>query len=109
PMAATMQLESFFQGAEKIVIETLDADTVDFDRFDARVVELRGELENAQCEGVRLEPTADATLDAAGESRWQIPMMSSEDVGLVLRELAANRLAALYRPIVLWWTDGSAV
>ena len=109
PIAATTEFETFFQSAEKLAIETLAADTVDFDRFDSRVVELRAELESVGCGGVRLGPGADATLEEAGESRWQIPMTSSEDVGLVLRELAANRMSALYRPIVIWWTDGSAV
>jgi type VI secretion system protein ImpM len=109
PITATTEFETFFQSAEKIAIETLAADTVDFDRFDARVVDLRGELESANCASVRLGSGADATLEEAGEPRWQIPMKSSEDVGLVLGDLASNRLAALYRPIVLWWTDGSAI
>ena len=110
PIATTTEFDAFFEGAEKLVIETLAADNVDFERFDARALELRSELETAygNRSGVHLDAAAAAVLEGSGEARWQIPMRSSAEIGAVFRDLAENRLAALYQPAVVWWTDGSA-
>jgi type VI secretion system protein ImpM len=109
-VAATVELERFFESAEQLVIDTLGAETVDFDRFDACVINLRGELESVDHSGgVRLDAAASAVLQDNAGSLWQIPIGTPSDLGGVFRDLATRRLAAVYDPLVLWWTEGSAV
>ena len=45
-VAATTEFAAFFESAERLVIDTLAADNVDFERFDACVIALADELES---------------------------------------------------------------
>ena len=99
----------FFDGAERLVIETLAAERVDFDRFDRGVVALEEELPAiALSPGLALDPTASAVLTDTPQA-WQLPLAASSDVGFAFQQLVSLHLEAAYRPLVVWWTDGSAV
>jgi len=99
----------FFDGAERLVIETLAAERVDFDRFDRGVVALEQDLPAvALSPGLALEPAASAVLIDAPQA-WQLPLAASSDVGFAFQQLVSLHLEAAYRPLVIWWTDGSAV
>jgi type VI secretion system protein ImpM len=109
-LAAVAGATGFFENAERLVLETLAADVVDFSGFDERVAALGYELEpvNAQSRVV-LEPTAAAVLDGQSQRGWQIPIGSAQRIASAFEELLAHRLSAVYDPLVLWWTDGSSV
>ncbi len=103
------EVASFFASAERLVIETLEADYVDFEHFDANVHKLRDELAPlAVVPTVMLDASASAILGEEKEASWQLPIGSSVDLGPVLEQLLSHRLSALYAPVVLWWTEGSA-
>lgn len=106
--AATV-LEPFLESAQRLVIETLAAETIDFEAFDQAIAQLGGELHHAWSTSrrVRLEPGAAAILDD-GSGRWQLSVGSTAQFGSVLQQLTTQRLSQLYAPLVLWWTDGSA-
>ncbi len=108
-IGAATELGPFFESAARLVIETLEAEDVDFERFDERVIELGGELE-ALCgrRQVLLDPAAAAIVDEGAEGGWQIPVGSPPELTPVFVELLACRLGALYDPLGVWWTDGSA-
>ena len=55
---------------------------------------------------VVLESAAAPLEDAA--DGWQIPIASANELGSSFDQLLTDRLSAIYEPMVLWWTDGSA-
>ena len=110
PLIAATGSAAFFDAAEKLVIETLEAQRVDFDRFDERVNALSNELASiAEPPPVVLEPLAASVLSDTAHPAWQIPIGSPPQLAPALEQLLAQRLSALYDPLVLWWTDGSAI
>jgi type VI secretion system protein ImpM len=100
---------AFFDSAEQLVIETLAADPVDFDRFDRGVLALEQELGSITVSpGIVLDPAAVSVLTESPQP-WQVPLRGSSDLASGFEQLLSLHLEARYRPLVLWWTDGSAV
>src|SRR6185436_16921184 len=56
--------------------------------------------------GVVLESAVAVLQEPA--SGWQIPIGSPSELGSAFEQILAQHLSAVYDPIVLWWTDGSA-
>jgi type VI secretion system ImpM family protein len=109
PIAATTASAAFFDRLERLVIETLAADNIDFERFDERVVMLGDALESITLPPrVALDPGAAAVVGDGAQS-WQIPIGSAADLAPVFEQLLSQRLSAIYDPLVLWWTEGSSV
>ncbi len=108
-LAAVTRTEAFFDVAEQLVIETLAADHIDFDRFDERVVRLREPLG-----AVSVPPSVLIGADAvrlfkdAGQT-WQMPIGSSQQLASLFEQLLSLQLSSVYDPLVLWWTEGSAL
>ena len=101
--------EGFFDAAERLVIETLAPEHVDFERFDAAVAALGEDLTAmSQPPALVLDDAAAAILTDTPQP-WQLPLTAAYDVTLAFQQLASNHLEAKYRPLVLWWTDGSAM
>lgn len=100
---------AFFDRAERLVIETLEADHVDFQRFDAGVAALAEALATIDLpQSVTLDPAATAMLTEQSEY-WRLPIGSADTLGLVFAQLLSHKLAATYAPLTLWWTEGSFV
>jgi serine/threonine protein phosphatase PrpC len=109
PIAATTASAAFFDRLERLVIETLAAENIDFERFDERVVQLGDALESITLPPrVTLDPAAAAVVGDGAQS-WQIPIGSASDLAPVFEQLLSQRLSAIYDPLVLWWTEGSSV
>jgi type VI secretion system protein ImpM len=106
-IASVMTAEPFFSAAERLLIETLESDYIDFDRFDGELMQLVDRLET-----VRVPPAV--VLDAAGvvlqgpADGWQIPIGSSSELRSAFDQMLTQRLAMVYDSMVLWWTDGSS-
>jgi type VI secretion system protein ImpM len=99
----------FFESAERLVIETLATERVDFDRFDRGVVALEQDLAAvALPPDLVLDPIAAAVVTDSPQA-WQLPLANASDVGSAFEQLLSLHLEAKYRPLVMWWTDGSAV
>jgi type VI secretion system protein ImpM len=108
-LSAAIRARPFFDAAERLVVDTLEQDYVDFDLFDEQLVLLGNELEScAVAPNVVLEVAALSPLDD-GAGGWQVPIGSSADLGDAFTQLMSHRLSSLYEPMVLWWTDGSAM
>jgi type VI secretion system protein ImpM len=111
-IAVASRMESFFDAAERLVIETLAADEIDFDRFDERVLALGQDLGSlVMSPQVTLDPAVADILTRIGEGLpcWQMPIMSCSQLGPAFEQLLSHRLSALYDPLVLWWTQGSSI
>jgi type VI secretion system protein ImpM len=99
----------FFESLEQLVVDTLQSEPVDFETFDARVVDLGYDLEVAcKPRPLSLHPEAGDVLAAAGESGVHLPIGSPDQIGLAFEQLLSHRLSAVYRPLALWWTAGSS-
>ena len=100
--------ERFFDGAERLVIETLATERVDFNRFDRGVMALEQELGAlALPSPLVLDAEASAILTDSPRA-WHVPIGNSSDLRGALEQLLSMQLEAKYRPLVLCWTDGSA-
>jgi type VI secretion system protein ImpM len=100
----------FFEGAERLIIRTLEADTVDFDEFDKRAAGLAECLPAAGDPGrlVLDASAADALGDAAPDA-IHLPLESPDHLERELAQLAARRIESLYAPLFAFWTDGSSL
>jgi type VI secretion system protein ImpM len=108
-VTAASSSERFFETAEHLVIETLATERVDFERFDRRVMALEQELG-----ALALPPSLSLDAEAAAiltdtPRAWHVPLGTSSDVQCALEQLLSLHLEAKYRPLVLWWSEGSAV
>jgi type VI secretion system protein ImpM len=108
--AAATDSAPFFDSAERLLIETLAADYVDFEAFDERVISLADELLPLTSQRkVVLDPAAASILNGDAQTSWQVPIGSTEDLAPVFGQLLSHRLSAVYDPLVLWWTEGSSM
>jgi type VI secretion system protein ImpM len=108
-VTAAAASERFFDSAERLVIETLAAERVDFDRFDLGVKALEDDLTPVSLAPQRvLDPAAVSVLTESPQP-WQLPLGASSDLPAALEQLLSLQLESRYRPLVLWWSDGSAV
>jgi type VI secretion system protein ImpM len=99
----------FLDSAEQLVIETLAADPVDFDRFDQGVAALEQDFAAAVPRPpILLDPAAVSVLEETPQA-WQLPMGASFHLPSAFEQLLSLQLEAKFRPLVLWWTDGSSV
>ena len=98
----------FFEHAQRLVIDTLAADRVDFERFDEEVAALHETIEPLFTRPrTLLDPMAAKILED-GDSAWQIPIGSPSEVSAALEQIFSLNLRRLYDPLVVMWTDGSA-
>jgi type VI secretion system protein ImpM len=99
----------FFEAAEQLVIETLATERVDFERFDQGTLALERALSPiAFPPELVLDPGASAILTDSPHA-WQIPLATASDVTSAFEQLLSLHLEAKYRPLVLFWTEGSGV
>lgn len=108
-LSAVTSLGPLFERAQQLVIDTLAAERVDLERFDEQVTRLGEELETlCRRPTVLLDSSANEIVNGAGQRAWQIPIGSPNQMGPVLEQIFSEHLSKLYRPLVIWWTDGSA-
>jgi type VI secretion system protein ImpM len=108
-LLATTEAEAFFAQAERLVVETLAADQIEFELFEDAVARLAAALGTpGLAPAVALDRAAQAVLDNDSTAAWQIPIGSSSTLGSMFMQLLSQRLAAVYDPLVLWWSEGSA-
>lgn len=99
----------FLDAAERLVIETLAAEPVDFDRFDRAVINLEADLAGViERPAIILDPAAVSVLGESAQA-WQLPLGASFHLASAFDQLLSLQLEAKFRPLVLWWTDGSSV
>jgi len=100
---------AFFEAAEQLVIETLATERVDFERFDQGTLALERALSPiAFPPELVLDPGASAIVTDSPHA-WQMPLATASDVTSAFEQLLSLHLEAKYRPLVLFWTEGSGV
>ena len=106
-IASVMKAEPFFSAAERLLIETLESDYIDFDRFDGELMQLVDRLEAVLVPPAVVLDTAGVVLQGPADG-WQIPIGSSSELRSAFDQMLTQRLAMVYDSMVLWWTDGSS-
>jgi type VI secretion system ImpM family protein len=99
---------AFFERIERLLIDTLEAERIDVERFDEQLMMLGHELDVSAPASVRLDPIAGLVLEDHDRA-WQVPIGGASNLPSVLEQITAARLTALYEPLVMWWTDGSSI
>jgi type VI secretion system protein ImpM len=106
-VGSAIRAEPFFSAAERLLIDTLESDFVDFDRFDAELVQLGDRLASFPGAPALVLESASAVLQNAADG-WQIPISSPSELAGTFDQILSQHMAVVYEPMVLWWTDGSA-
>jgi type VI secretion system protein ImpM len=109
PIGAATSSTMFFDRAERLVIDTLAAEEIDFERFDEHVVRLGETLESVTLPPLVALDRAASGIAGDGGQAWQIPLGDVGQLAPALEQVLALRLASLYQPLVMWWTEGSSV
>ncbi|MEE2790915.1 MAG: type VI secretion system-associated protein TagF [Acidobacteriota bacterium] len=100
----------FFEEAERILVEMLATEHVDFEAFDERVATLSEELASIRrSPGLVLDGEAEALLDQDGSIGWHVPVGTLANLSVLFQQLLSQRLTSAYKPLGLWWTDGSTL
>ena len=108
PVLSMAAAGPFYAAAEQLVIETLETEDIDFDRFENRLADLGERLESLLVTPrLTLDPASAAVLSDGSQS-WQVPIESSASLAPMLIQLCAQRLTAAYEPLMLWSTEGSS-
>jgi type VI secretion system protein ImpM len=109
PLALACGNEGWFESAESLVLEALEAQALDFDTFDERIALLRERLQ----------------MDGRGEfsdivgrlrdsefpgvfARWQFPLAGVDSLQTAVNAFASRELSRALRPLAIWWTQGSS-
>ena len=107
--AAATRTRTFFDSAERLVIETLATDDVDFEQFDELVVGLRESLGAVSVPPNVVVAGEAVTLFKEPAHGWQMPIGASDQLASIFEQLLSLQLEAGFDPLVLWWTEGSAL
>ena len=99
----------FFEAAERLLIDTLADEHIDFERFDQRVVDLGDALESIVAPPPIVLDAAIAASVGQGGRAWHIPLGEASRLDAIFEQLLTHHLAAAYGPMMLWWTEGSAI
>jgi type VI secretion system protein ImpM len=108
-LAAARLAAPFFARAERLIVETLGAERVDLQAFDAGTRELAFDVAPvAAGPHVVLHGAAADLLDAEMPA-WQLSLPSSAGMADAFEQLLAQRLGRGFDPVVLWWSEGSSL
>jgi type VI secretion system protein ImpM len=107
-VTAASASERFLESAERLVIETLATERVDFERFDLGVLALQDELAYAAAPPPLMLGGESTAILTDSPRAWHVPLGASSDISLAFEQLLSLHLESKFRPLVLFWTDGSA-
>ncbi len=109
PLTLACGNEDWFESAESLALEALEAEALDFDSFDERIARLRGRLdvvgrgESSHMAGVLRNSEFPGVFP-----RWQFPLSSSDSLQTAVNAFAARELSRIVQPLAIWWTQGSS-
>jgi type VI secretion system protein ImpM len=105
-IGSVTRAEPFFRAAERLLIQTLESEFIELDRFDGELIQLGDGLEAIDVAPAVVLESAGTVLQDGGDG-WQIPISSPGELGSAFEQMLTQHLSAVYEPMVLWWTDGS--
>lgn len=110
PLAVARRAEHWFDAAERLIVETLAAEQVDFQEFEMRMLGLSQELDRVNFQpAVELDAFHALQLTSVAGAHWQVPLGSPSAWDALTEQLLSASLRRTHRPLALFWTEGSAV
>jgi len=96
--------------AEQLLIAGLTAEELDFEHFDEQVSLLGPSVDATFRSAAQPFEADDLDLVSLGLNvAWHLPTGAAGSLVSALSAMLARKLDAEYKPLTLWWTDGSAV
>jgi len=109
PFAVARIAGQWFDSAERLAVEALATDRLDFEEFDRQLIASSAGLATAAWqEQVLLNDDQAAAVLGDGAAPWQLPIGASVTFGSVAEQLLTARLRATHAPLVMLWTEGSS-
>jgi type VI secretion system protein ImpM len=109
PFAVARIANGWFDTAERLIVEALATDRLDFEEFDRQLLELSESLAAAHWqEPVMLHNDQAALAMSDNASPWQIPLGAAATFVSVTEQLLTARLRDTHHPLVMLWTEGSS-
>lgn len=98
----------WFDSAEALALQALQAADLDLATFDEQVAALGAPSGEAQVsESAHLHDLMHASEFARRPGQWQVPLSSVHALQHAANVFASRELERTMRPLALWWSDGS--
>jgi type VI secretion system protein ImpM len=98
----------WFDAAESLLLQALQAHDLELPAFDEQVAALAGPLRGPEtAESGYLRELMHNSALARQPGQWQIPLQSVHSLQNAANVFASRELERTLRPLTLWWTDGS--
>jgi type VI secretion system protein ImpM len=105
--AACLQ-QRWFEAAEALAVQALDAETLDLDDFDADVARLATQIDvSGASESAFLRNVIQHSEFPHRLAQWHVPLAAADSLQRAINVLALRELERTLRPLSIWWTDGS--
>jgi type VI secretion system protein ImpM len=110
PLEIACGSAGWFESAERLVLDALEAEALDFDTFDAQIALSREQLNLTRVnDAARVLRLVQACEFPAGATRWQLPLVAVDGLQSAVNALAYREMARAIQPLAIWWTQGSDV
>lgn len=108
PLHVACSSGAWFDAAETLVLDALEAEALDFDTFDEQVALLRDRVETGgAAESGQLATTLKSSDFPAQPVRWHVPLDGAASLQAAVNALAYRELSRAIQPLAIWWTPGS--
>lgn len=108
PLDVACGASAWFEAAEALVLDALEAEALDIESFDEGVARLREPLaaENASESASLMHALSDSAFPLQPD-RWHVPLESAQSLQRAINVLAYREMSRGLKPLTLWWTEGS--
>jgi type VI secretion system protein ImpM len=107
PLETACNQERWFESAETLALDALDAPTLDIDDFDQGVARLATQIDASGESSACLPDPARHSKRSDRPPHWYLPLTSSRSLRSAVEAMALRELERRLHPLSLWWTDGS--
>jgi type VI secretion system protein ImpM len=108
PLHVACSSTAWFDAAESLVLDALEAEALDFDTFDEQIALLREQLATGGAgESLQLVSTLKDSDFPAQPVRWHVPLEGASSLQGAVNALAYRELSRAIQPLAIWWTQGS--
>lgn len=109
PLDVACGASAWFEAAEGLVIDALEAEALDIDAFDESIGRLGEPLATQSAsESASLMNALNASTFPMQAGRWHVPLESAQSLQRAINVLAYREMSRASQPLTLWWTEGSA-
>jgi type VI secretion system protein ImpM len=108
PLHVACSSAAWFDAAEALVLDALQAEALDFDTFDEQIALLRDQVATDDAsESAQLVNTLKSSDFPAQPVRWHVPLEGAASLQGAINALAYRELSRAIQPLAIWWTQGS--